>query len=273
MWWMSSGGECGARKSGSGSWSEILSESLGANANATATVTVTVTLILTSILTSTLTLIATRSLSAKPPLIWSVSGSVISRVGCRGDFGLLCCHCCLDPRSAILIWAWHDGSRGCGVCCVANLAIGRGRVLFLFLFLVLGLVLLGSCARHCRRFACAAWMAGPSAFPPAQDPTWRSVISVCVSPEESKSGANGFVGRWWKLKQEDGLRQNGIPARSSKQQADPQAGVKFGGRQKRDPGCRAGWANINRAGVAAGIWQQGAGISSAAKARGSLVTS
>lgn len=52
------------------------------------------------------------------------------------------------------------------------------------------------------------------------------------------------------LKQ-DGLRQNGRPARSSKQQADAQAGGMFGGRQKKTwlTGVPAGW--LQQPGLAA----------------------
>lgn len=157
---MSSGGECGARKcvsvnvNESGIWSETLSGSLGA--------TVTATLILTS----TSILIATRSLSAKLPSIWSVT--VTLRVDCMCDHGPLCSQCCPGLCSVTVIVVCHVELRGCGVGRVVRLAMDRAWVLVLCLALALNL---GSCARHCRRCACAAWRLGQKPFPRAQDPT------------------------------------------------------------------------------------------------------
>lgn len=138
-------------------WSGTLSGSLGA------TVTVTVTL------TSTLILIATRSLSARPPSTWSVIVIAISRADCMRDRGSLCSHHCLDLCFVTGIGACHGVLRGCGVGCVVWLAMDRECVLVLSPALALNL---GSCAQHCRRFACAAWRAGQKSFPRAQDPTW-----------------------------------------------------------------------------------------------------
>lgn len=157
---MSSGGECGARKcasvsvSESGIWSVILNGNLGA--------TVTATLILTS----TSILIATRSLSAKLPSIWSVT--VILMVGCMHDHGPLCSQYCLDLCSVIVIVVCHVELRGCGVGRVVRLAMDRAWVLVLSLALALNL---GSCAQHCRRCACAAWRPGQKSSPRAQDLT------------------------------------------------------------------------------------------------------
>lgn len=67
-------------------------------------------------------------------------------------------------------WAWHGELRGYGVDCAATMAIASGCECVLDLFPGLGQILEG-CARHSHRSACAVWMAGPKAFPPAQDPT------------------------------------------------------------------------------------------------------
>lgn len=166
-WWRSIGGECGPRKCASVIaienviWSGTLSGSPGAN------VTVTV------ILTSTSTLIATGSPSAKPPLTWSVIA--ILRADCTHDHGPLCSHCCLDLCFVTGIGVCHGVLRGCDDGCVVWLAMDRECVLVLSLDLALTL---GSCARHCRRFACAAWRTGQQPFPRAQDLTWLCDLSV-----------------------------------------------------------------------------------------------
>lgn len=138
-------------------WNGTLSGSLGA----------TVFVILTS---------TSRSRSARRPSIWSVT--VTSRAGCMGGRGPLWTHSCLYLCSATGIGACHGVLRGCGVGCVVRMAMDRECVLFLFPALARTL---GSCALHCRRFACAAWRAEQKPFPPAQDPTWRCNCCVFLS--------------------------------------------------------------------------------------------
>lgn len=116
--------------------------------------------------TSTSILIATRSLSAKLPSIWSVT--VILRVGCMRDRDRLCLHYYLDLCFVTGIVVCRVVLRGCGVGRVVKQVMDRAWVLVLFLALALNL---GSCARHCHRSACAAWRAGQEPSPRAQDPT------------------------------------------------------------------------------------------------------
>lgn len=93
---------------------------------------------------------------------------MILRADCTGECVPLWSPYCLDLCLMTWTWVWHGELRGCGVGCVATMAIECECVLDLFRGLDQNL---GSCARHCHRSACAAWMAGPKAFPPAQDPT------------------------------------------------------------------------------------------------------
>jgi hypothetical protein len=201
---------------------------------------VTVTLILTW----TCTLTATRSRRARRPLIWSVSA--VSRADCTDDCGPLWSQCSLDLCFVIWIWVWHGGLRGCGAGSVARLAIGCGRVLFLLPGLA---QILGSCARHCHRSACAAWMADPRACPPAQDPTWRCDLCVTLS------------------------------SRSVGRMVDPEVVVELKQAGLRREASMNVWRRAEKtwprwlAYRGGGRMDAAAGISSAAKARGSLVTS